>query len=142
MKSQEHASANTELMVRQYFLGQRGLSLMKIVNVTSVLGKIVKSGRGSYAASKFALDGMTAALSAEVAEFGILANCVAPGFIETDMTRSVLGEDGMRELARQVPAQRLGQPEEIAALVAWLVGPDNSYVSGQNIAIDGGFTRV
>lgn len=114
----------------------------RIVNISSVWGKIAKAHRGAYAASKFALDGMTAALAAEVAEFGILANCVAPGFVDTELTRSILGETGMAELATQVPARRLGRPEEIAAFVAWLAGPENTYINGQNIAIDGGFTRV
>jgi NAD(P)-dependent dehydrogenase (short-subunit alcohol dehydrogenase family) len=58
------------------------------------------------------------------------------------MTRKSLGQAGMAELAAQVPARRLGTPQEIAALVAWLAGPENTYISGQNIAIDGGFTRV
>lgn len=114
----------------------------RIVNVSSIWGKIAKEFRGPYAASKFALDGMTAALAAEVAEFGILANCVAPGFIDTELTRRTLGEKGIAELVARVPARRLGRPEEIAAFVAWLAGPENSYISGQNIAIDGGFTRV
>ena len=114
----------------------------RIVTLSSIWGKISRSGRGSYSTSKFAVDGMTAALAAEVAEHGILANCVAPGFIDTELTRRVLGEDGIRTVTAQVPARRLGRPEEIAALVAWLAGPENTYVSGQNIAIDGGFTRV
>lgn len=114
----------------------------RIVTISSIWGKISRAGRGSYSTSKFAVDGMTAALAAEVAEHGILANCVAPGFIDTELTRRVLGEEGMREVARQVPARRLGKPAEIAALIAWLAGPENTYVSGQNIAIDGGFTRV
>ena len=114
----------------------------RIVTISSIWGKISRAGRGSYSTSKFAVDGMTAALAAEVAEHGILANCVAPGFIDTDLTRRVLGEDGMRQVAAQVPMRRLGRVEEIAAFVAWLVGPENTYISGQNIAIDGGFTRV
>ncbi|MEO5335361.1 MAG: SDR family oxidoreductase [Magnetospirillum sp. WYHS-4] len=114
----------------------------RIVNVSSIWGKIAKEQRGPYAASKFALDGMTAALAAEAAEWGVLANCVAPGFIDTELTRNTLGEKGMIELAARVPARRLGRPEEVAALVAWLAGPENTYVSGQNIAIDGGFSRV
>lgn len=114
----------------------------RIVTLSSIWGRISKAGRGAYSTSKFAVEGMTAALAAEVAEAGILANCVAPGFIDTELTRTVLGEDGVRNLAAQVPARRLGQPEEVAALVAWLAGPENTYVSGQNIVIDGGFTRV
>lgn len=114
----------------------------RIVNISSIWGIIARETRGPYAASKFALDGMTAALSAEVASDGILANCVAPGFIETDLTRRVLGEEGIKKVTQELPIGRLGQPEEIAALVAWLAGPENTYITGQNIAIDGGFTRV
>ena len=79
---------------------------------------------------------------AEVAAEGVLANCVSPGFIDTELTRDVLGEAGIAEVVAGVPAGRLGKPEEVAALVAWLAGPENTYVSGQNILIDGGFTRV
>ena len=114
----------------------------RIVNLSSIWGKISKAHRASYSASKFALDGMTAALAAEVAGHGVLANCVAPGFTDTELTRRSLGEDGIRAIVKDIPAGRLGRPEEIAALVAWLCGPENTYVSGQNIAIDGGFTRV
>ena len=73
---------------------------------------------------------------------GVLVNSVAPGFIDTELTRSVLGIDGMNQLAQQVPAMRVGTVEEVATFVTWLAGPDNTYISGQNIAIDGGFTRV
>ena len=114
----------------------------RIVNIASIFGKVSKEFRASYSASKFALDGMSAALAAEVAATGVLVNCVSPGVIDTELTRRVLGEDGIRELAARVPQGRLGRPEEVAALVAWLAGPENTYVSGQNIAIDGGFTRV
>jgi 3-oxoacyl-[acyl-carrier protein] reductase len=114
----------------------------RIVNVSSIFGKITKEYRAPYSTSKFAIDGLTAALAAEYAEKGVLANCIAPGFIDTDLTRRVLGEDGIRELSARVPAKRLGRPEEIAAFVAWLAGPENTYIAGQNIAIDGGFTRV
>lgn len=114
----------------------------RIVTISSIWGRISRAGRASYSASKFAVDGMTAALAAEVAADGILANCVAPGFIDTELTRNVLGEDGIARLTAEVPARRLGRPEEVAELVAWLAGPLNSYISGQNIVIDGGFTRV
>ena len=114
----------------------------RIVTISSIWGKISKEFRAPYSASKFAVDGMTAALSAEVAQFGILANCVAPGFIDTELTRTVLGQAGIDEMAAKGPCRRLGKPEEVAALVAWLAGSENTYVSGQNIAVDGGFTRV
>ena len=114
----------------------------RIINICSIFGMISKEFRGPYSASKFALDGMTAALAAEVARDGILANCVSPGFIDTELTRTILGENGILQMIVQVPMRRLGKPEEVAALVAWLAGPENTYISGQNIIIDGGFTRV
>ena len=114
----------------------------RIVNISSIWGKISKEQRAAYSASKFGLDGMTAALAAEVAQHGILANCVAPGFINTELTRSILGDAGMKAIAAGIPVKRLGTPEEIAAFVVWLSGPENTYISGQNIAVDGGFTRV
>ena len=114
----------------------------RIVNLTSIFGNITKEYRAPYSSSKFGLDGMTAALAAEVSEFGILANSVGPGFIDTDMTRNVLGEDGIKELQMRIPMKRLGQVNEIANLVSWLVSEDNTYMSGQNLMIDGGFTRV
>ncbi len=114
----------------------------RIVNISSIWAKKGRKDRGAYAATKFGLDGMTAALAAEVAADGILANCVAPGFIDTELTRSILGPDGIHELVDRVPMGRLGKPEEIAAFVVWLAGPENTYISGQNLSIDGGFSRV
>ena len=130
------------ILTRALIPGMRKKSWGRIVNISSIWGNISKAGRASYSASKFGIDGMTAGLAAEVAGDGILANCVSPGFIETDLTRETLGVDGMRAQAKLVPAGRLGQPKEIAALVAWLAGPENTYISGQNIVIDGGFSRV
>jgi len=130
------------LLCRAVVPGMRSKGWGRIVNISSIWGKIGKEQRGTYATSKFALDGMTLALAAEVAADGILANCVAPGFIDTDLTRAVLGEAGIAELISRVPARRLGTVTEVAAFVAWLAGPENTFISGQNIAIDGGFTRV
>jgi NAD(P)-dependent dehydrogenase (short-subunit alcohol dehydrogenase family) len=117
---------------------QRG----RIVNITSIFGNISKEYRASYSSSKFGLDGMTAALSAEVSAFGILANSVGPGFIDTDLTRNVLGQEGIKILEKRIPMKRLGQANEIASLVSWLVSKDNTYLTGQNLIIDGGFSRV
>ena len=114
----------------------------RIVNITSIFGNITKEYRASYSSSKFGLDGMTVALASEVSEMGILANSVGPGFIDTDLTRKVLGEKGIAEVQDRIPIKRLGQVNEIASLVSWLVSNENTYISGQNIIIDGGFTRV
>lgn len=114
----------------------------RIVNVSSIWGKIGKEFRASYAASKFALDGLTLSLALEHAQDGILANCIAPGFTDTELTRRVLGEEGMRQLTAMVPARRMADPQEIARFAAWLGSDENTYITGQNIAIDGGFTRA
>ena len=130
------------LLCRAVLPGMRERGWGRIVNVCSIFGIVGKGERGSYSTSKFALDGMTAALAAEVAADGVLANCVSPGFIDTDLTRRVLGDAGIQRVVQGVPARRLGKPEEVAALVAWMAGPENSYMSGQNVALDGGFSRV
>ena len=130
------------LLCRAVLPGMRARRWGRILNVSSVFGVVSKEFRGPYSASKFALDGMTAGLAAEVASDGVLANCVAPGFVDTELTRRVLGEEGMRAMAARVPIGRLAQPVEIARFIAWLAGPDNTYISGQTLLIDGGFTRV
>lgn len=130
------------LLSRAVVPGMRRRGWGRIVNLGSIFGTVSKAQRGSYSASKFAVDGLTAALAAEVAVDGVLVNTVSPGVVETDLTLAMLGEDGMRELAQQIPMRRLAQPDEIAAFIAWLVGPENTYVSGQNLLIDGGFVRV
>ncbi|MBI4535083.1 MAG: SDR family oxidoreductase [Ignavibacteriae bacterium] len=114
----------------------------RIVNVSSVWGKISKEHRASYSTSKFAIDGMTLALAAEHSADGIIANSIAPGIIDTELTRRVLGEAGIQSLVSSVPAGRLGRVAEIARLVLWLASEENTYLAGQNIAIDGGFSRV
>jgi NAD(P)-dependent dehydrogenase (short-subunit alcohol dehydrogenase family) len=88
------------------------------------------------------VDGLTIGLAAEVAREGILANVVAPGYIDTEMTASMYAPDQIAALAASIPIGRLAKPEEIAAFVAWLVGPENTYISGQTLFIDGGITRV
>lgn len=130
------------LLCRAVVPGMRDRRYGRIINITSIFSVVSKEQRASYSASKFGLDGLTAALAAEVARDGILANCVSPGFVDTELTRGILGPAGMAELAARVPLQRFAQPAEIAALVAWLAGPENTYLSGQNVVIDGGFTRV
>lgn len=114
----------------------------RVVNIASIFSKLSKAQRASYSASKFALDGLTAAMSAELSEFNILVNTVSPGFINTELTKEILGAEGIRGIKDTIPSKRLGEPEEIAAFVSWLVSEENNYISGQNLIIDGGFSRV
>ena len=114
----------------------------RIVSISSIFGKISKAGRGAYSASKFGLDGLTVSLAAEYSSKGIIANCVAPGFVDTSLTRKMLSSKEISELISNVPIARLGEVNEIANLVLWLSSAENTFITGQNIAIDGGFTRV
>lgn len=131
-----------------FFLSRAVIPKMKevgwgrIVNISSVFGMVSKEYRAVYSATKFGLRGLTAAIAAEVSAEGILANSVSPGFIDTALTREVLGPNGMAEIIKGVPICRLGTSDEVAKLVVWLSSPENTYVTGQNIAIDGGFTSV
>ena len=114
----------------------------RIINIASIFSVVSKAQRASYSASKFGIVGLTAAVAAEVAPRGVLVNCVSPGFIDTELTQRVLGVDGMEQISRTIPAGRLGNIDEIAQFVCWLASPSNTYISGQNLCIDGGFTRV
>ena len=106
-----------------------------------MLGPIGRPGRGTYASSKLGLDGFTVCLAAEVASDQILVNCVAPGLIDTDMSRR-LGPEQLAKIVAEIPIGRPARPGEVAALVAFLAGPENTYITGQNIIIDGGYTRL
>ena len=109
----------------------------RIVNITSVVGAMGNAGQANYAASKAGVAGMTRALARELGSRGITVNCVAPGFIETDMT-AALGAEQQAALMAQIPLGRLGQAHEVAQLVAYLASPGAGYVSGQEIHINGG----
>ena len=114
----------------------------RIINISSIWGKISKQHRASYSASKFALDGLTIALAAEYAGNGILANCISPGFTDTELTLKTLGQAQIEQIIKTVPIGRMASPVEIAKFVVWLASSENTFISGQNIAVDGGFSRV
>jgi 3-oxoacyl-[acyl-carrier protein] reductase len=109
----------------------------RIVNITSVVGLIGNKGQSNYAASKAGLIGLTKSVAKEFASRNILANCVAPGFIETDMT-AAMTEEARASLNGQIPLARLGKPVDIAGAVAFLSSDLASYVTGQVLVVDGG----
>ena len=109
----------------------------RIVNVTSVVGASGNPGQANYAAAKAGVAGMTRALARELGSRGITVNCVAPGFIATDMT-AALGEEQQKMLTGQIPLGRLGQPDDIAQAVAYLASPQAGYVTGEQLHVNGG----
>ena len=109
----------------------------RIVSITSVVGASGNPGQANYAAAKAGVAGMTRALARELGSRGITVNCVAPGFIETDMTAS-LPDEQQKALLGQIPLGHLGKPADIAHAVAWLASPQAGYVTGQEIHVNGG----
>ena len=109
----------------------------RIINITSVVGSAGNPGQMNYAAAKAGVAGMTRALAREIGSRNITVNCVAPGFIDTDMTKG-LGDSQHEALLTQIPLGRLGQPEDIANAVAFLAGPTAAYVTGTTLHVNGG----
>ncbi len=109
----------------------------RIVNITSVVGASGNAGQANYAAAKAGVAGMTRALARELGSRGITVNCVAPGFIATDMT-AALGEDQHKALLAQIPLGQLGRPQDVAHAVAFLASPEAGYVTGQELHVNGG----
>ncbi|MGD9864393.1 MAG: 3-oxoacyl-[acyl-carrier-protein] reductase [Pseudodonghicola sp.] len=113
----------------------------RIVNITSIVGTTGNPGQGNYAAAKAGLVGMSKSLAYEVASRGITVNAVAPGFIATAMTDK-LNDDQKAKINAQIPAGRMGQPEEIAAAVLYLASPEAAYVTGATLHVNGGMAMV
>ena len=109
----------------------------RIINISSVVGEMGNAGQSNYAATKAGVAGFARSLAKEVGSRGITVNTVAPGFIDTDMTK-VLSDDQKNLMLKQIPLARLGQPEEIAALVNFLAGDAGAYITGETIHVNGG----
>ena len=109
----------------------------RIINITSIVGHMGNPGQANYAAAKAGVSGMTRALAREIGSRNITVNCVAPGFIDTDMTRA-LSEEQQNALKVNIPLARLGSPEDVAQAVAFLASPAASYITGNTLHVNGG----
>lgn len=114
----------------------------RIVNLGSIWGLAGKAGRTVYAASKHGIHGVTQTLAVELAPYNILVNTVCPGFTMTDLTKKNLSSHQIQEIAADIPLGRLAQPQEQARVVCFLAGETNTYITGQQIVVDGGYTSI
>jgi len=143
MKEEEwHSVVDTNLnaLYRLSKACLRGMTKAKwgrVINITSVVGAMGNAGQSNYAATKAGAEGMARSLARELGSRSITVNCVAPGFIDTDMTRA-LNEAQRSGLQAQIPLGRLGRPEDIAETVAFLVSDGAQYVTGETIHVNGG----
>jgi 3-oxoacyl-[acyl-carrier protein] reductase len=114
----------------------------KIINIASIFSVVSKEKRAAYSSSKWGLVGFTKAAALDLAPFNVLVNAVSPGFVDTELTRRILDIKEIKALTEKIPQGRLAKPEEIAEVVLFLCSDKNSYITGQNIVIDGGFTSA
>ncbi|MDE7310452.1 MAG: SDR family oxidoreductase [Eubacterium sp.] len=114
----------------------------RIVNIGSIWGMAGKAGRVVYAATKHAIHGVTQTLAVELAPYNILVNTVCPGFTLTDLTWRNNSKEQIQQIVSSIPAGRMADPSEPAKLVCFLAGEHNTYITGQQIAVDGGYTSV
>lgn len=114
----------------------------KIINISSIFGVVSKEKRAAYSTTKWGLVGFTKAVALDLAPHNISVNAVSPGFVDTELTRRILGDEGIKELLEKIPQQRLANKEEIAKVVLFVASDHNTYITGQNIIIDGGFTSA
>ncbi len=119
-------------------MAQRGYG--RIVNISSIWSGLSKPRRFLYSTTKAGVNGMTRALAVELASSGILVNAVAPGFVNTELTKQNNSEEAIDQISASIPVGRLAEPKEIAEVVAFLCSEHNSYLTGQTIYVDGGFT--
>jgi 3-oxoacyl-[acyl-carrier protein] reductase len=114
----------------------------RVVSISSIFGVVARAQRAAYSTTKSALAGLTRTAAIELGPHNVLVNCVAPGYVETALTRQNNSPEELQRIAGMIPLGRLAQPEEVAKFVAFLCSDDNTYITGQVLVADGGFTCV
>lgn len=130
------------MITREVSRGMKERRYGRIVNISSIFGVIGKAKRSLYSMTKFGLCGLTVSSALDLAPYNVLVNAVSPGFVLTDLTKQILSQNEMAELAAQVPLGRLAAPDEISKMVLFLASDLNTYLTAQNVVVDGGFTNV
>jgi 3-oxoacyl-[acyl-carrier protein] reductase len=130
------------LLCKSVSRAMKQMNYGRIVNIASIWSVVTKPGRVVYSAAKSGLAGMTRSVAVDLAPYGILVNALSPGFVNTELTNTTLSAEEREGIASQVPLGRFAEPEEIARMVLFLSSKMNSYLTGQNIMVDGGFTCV
>ena len=126
-------------LIQGFAPGMKAQRWGRIVNISSVFSLVTKEKRAVYSATKSGLNGLTRTVAVELGPSNILVNAVCPGYVETELTRQNNSPADIERIASTVPLRRLAQPKEIARFVAFLVGEENTYITGQLLIADGGF---
>ena len=130
------------LISRALLNGMKSRGGGKIINISSIWGCVTKKHRSLYSTMKTGIVGMTRALAVELAPCNILVNAVSPGFTMTDLTKNSLSVEQINSLTKDIPLGRFAEVDEIASIVTFLASEQNTYLTGQNIIVDGGFTTI
>ena len=130
------------MVIREIAKTMKNNKYGRIVNIASIFGVVSRIKRSIYSASKFGLRGLTLSAANELARYNILVNSVSPGFVSTELTKSILTKEEMSKLVDEIPAGRLAKPDEISRVVIFLASSLNTYIVGQNIIADGGYINV
>ncbi|MEI6375934.1 MAG: SDR family oxidoreductase [bacterium] len=136
-----HVNLGSALRLIQFFaplMAERGYG--RILNTSSILGTVTKEGRSVYSMTKAALDALTRSAAVEFGPKGVVVNSLAPGYVDTQMTRQNNSHAEMEAITSSIPLRRMARPEELAKVAAFLVSDVNTYITGQTIVADGGFT--
>lgn len=127
-------------ILREVVPGMKAQGYGRIVNIGSIWGVVSKRGRTVYSVTKHGIHGLTKTLAVELAEYNILVNTVCPGFTMTELTKKNNTPEQIEQISKEIPIRRMAQPEEIANAVCFLAGESNTYITGQSITVDGGYT--